>query len=280
MQPEFSTQNGVPEIIRQMASIAASETIPYFRQPIAIENKLATDAEGIDEAYDPVTLADKNAEAALRKFINHTFPSHGILGEEYGAENIDAEYVWVLDPIDGTRLFVSGLPLWGTLIALCHEGTPVLGAMIQPVLGEIFVGAAQHAWLSNMHANPTPQRLATRGHHALNQATLFTTDPNLLHPGERARYDMLEQGCQMTRYGTDCYGYAMIAAGFADIVVEAGLQIYDIAALVPIIQAAGGKVTTWQDRPVSGLTSRDRLQILAAANPILHEQSRAILGEQ
>jgi myo-inositol-1(or 4)-monophosphatase len=278
MQPEFSTKDGVPDIIRQMAAIAAAETIPHFRRPIAVENKLATDSAGPDEAFDPVTLADKNAEAALRKFINHRFPSHGILGEEYGAENIDAEFVWVLDPIDGTRLFVSGLPLWGTLIGLCHEGTPVLGAMIQPVLGEIFVGAAEHAWLSDMGATPTRQRLTTRQHNALDQATLFTTDPNLLHPKERTRYDELERSCQLVRYGADCYGYAMIAAGFVDVVVEAGLQIYDIAALIPIINAAGGKVTTWQDQPVRGLAHRGRLQILAAANPTLHEKSRAILG--
>ncbi len=279
MQYEFSTQQGVPEIILEMADIAAAETLPHFRRPLRVENKLASGSGDSAGAFDPVTIADKNAEAALRQYINQHFPTHGILGEEYGAENLDAEFVWVLDPIDGTRLFVSGLPLWGTLIALCHQGKPILGAMIQPVLGEIFVGAGNHAWLSAMGADAQPQRLATRQHQALSQATLFTTDPALMIAPEREHYDRLEQSCQLARYGADCYGYAMIASGFVDLVVEAGLQIYDIAALVPIIEAAGGKVTTWQGNPVVGLNDRERLQILAAANPELHEKSRAILTD-
>jgi len=279
MQHEFSTQQGVPEIIREMADIAATETLPHFRRPLQVENKLAGGSGESAGGFDPVTIADKNAEAALRKHINQRFPTHGILGEEYGAENLDSEFVWVLDPIDGTRLFVSGLPLWGTLIALCHQGKPILGAMIQPVLGEIFVGAGNHAWLSTMATNAQPQRLATRQHQALGQATLFTTDPALMIAPERAHYDRLEQSCQLARYGADCYGYAMVASGFVDLVVEAGLQIYDIAALVPIIEAAGGKVTTWQGNPVEGFEYHDRLQILAAANPALHEKSRAILTD-
>ncbi|MEH6725866.1 MAG: histidinol-phosphatase [Hyphomicrobiales bacterium] len=279
MQHEFSTQEGVPEIIRELADIAAAETLPHFRRPIRIENKLASGPGESGEGFDPVTVADKNAEAALRKHINQRFPTHGILGEEYGAENLDAEFVWVLDPIDGTRLFVSGLPLWGTLIALCYQGKPILGAMVQPVLGEIFVGGGDHAWLSAMGADAQMQRLATRQHQALSQATLFTTDPALMIAPEREHYDRLEQHCQLARYGTDCYGYAMVASGFVDLVVEAGLQIYDIAALVPIIEAAGGKVTTWQGSPVAGFEHRERLQILAAANPALHEKSQAILTD-
>lgn len=278
MRNEFSTQNGVPDIIREMAAVSAAETLPYFRQPLHVENKLANESEGSAQAFDPVTIADKNTETALRKLINQRFPDHGILGEEYGAENLEAEFVWVLDPIDGTRLFVSGLPLWGTLIALCHEGKPILGAMIQPVLGEIFVGAGNHAWLAAMNSEAQPRRLATRQHESLNQATLFTTDPALLTAGERSRYDKLEQGCQLYRYGSDCYGYAMVASGFADLDVEAGLQIYDIAALIPIIEAAGGKVTTWQGKPVLGLEKQERLQVLAAANQTLHSKALDILS--
>lgn len=279
MHNEFSTQNGVPEIIREMAHVAAAETLPHFRQPLHIENKLENGSEGASNDFDPVTIADKNTEAALRKLINQRFPDHGILGEEYGAENLQAEFVWVLDPIDGTRLFVSGLPLWGTLIALCHKGTPILGVMIQPVLGEIFVGAGSHAWLENTKSKTPLTRLATRQHKTLGQATLFTTDPAILANGERARYDQLEQSCQLYRYGADCYGYAMVASGFADLDVEAGLQIYDIAALIPIIEAAGGKVTTWQGNPVRGLEKHERLQVLAAANETLHAQALAILDK-
>ncbi|WP_306258119.1 histidinol-phosphatase [Pararhizobium sp. IMCC21322] len=277
MHNEFSTQDGVPQIIREMADVAAAETLPHFRQPLEVENKLENASEGDSGAFDPVTIADKNAEAALRRLINQRFPDHGILGEEYGAENIQAEFVWVLDPIDGTRLFVSGLPLWGTLIALCHNGEPILGAMIQPVLGEIFVGAGGHAWLADMKSKAAPKVLATRQHKTLGQATLFTTDPALLIGTERTRYDQLEQKCQLYRYGADCYGYAMVASGFADLDVEAGLQIYDIAALIPIIEAAGGKVTTWQGNPVRGLEKQERLQVLATANEALHAQALAIL---
>lgn len=278
MHNEFSTQDGVPKIIREMADVAAAETLPHFRQPLEVENKLESQSEGDSGAFDPVTIADKNAEAALRRLINQLFPDHGILGEEYGAENLEAEFVWVLDPIDGTRLFVSGLPLWGTLIALCHNGTPILGAMIQPVLGEIFVGAGNHAWLADMKSNAQPKRLTTRQHETLSQATLFTTDPALLTATERARYDQLEQSCQLYRYGSDCYGYAMVASGFADLDVEAGLQIYDIAALIPIIEAAGGMVTTWQGKPVRGLEKHERLQVLAAANETLHAEALALLN--
>lgn len=279
MHFEFSTQNGVPQIIWEMAEIAAAETLPHFRQPLHVENKLENGAEGASDAFDPVTIADKNTEAALRKLINHRFPDHGILGEEYGAENLQAEFVWVLDPIDGTRLFVSGLPLWGTLIALCHKGKPILGAMIQPVLGEIFVGGGNHAWLADMKSKTPLKQLITRQHETLGQATLFTTDPALLTGTERVCYDQLEQSCQLYRYGADCYGYAMVASGFADLDVEAGLQIYDIAALIPIIEAAGGKVTTWQGNPVRGLEKHKRLQVLATANEALHAQALAILAE-
>lgn len=279
MHNEFSTQDGVPQIIREMADVAAAETLPHFRQPLEVENKLENESDGDSGAFDPVTIADKNAEAALRKLINQRYPDHGILGEEYGAENLQAEFVWVLDPIDGTRLFVSGLPLWGTLIALCHNGKPILGAMIQPVLGEIFVGAGSHAWLADMKSDAKPKRLATRQHERLGQATLFTTDPALLTGTERARYDQLEQSCQLYRYGSDCYGYAMVASGFADLDVEAGLQIYDIAALIPIIEAAGGMVTTWQGDPVRGLEKHERLQVLAAANETLHAEALAILNK-
>nr|WP_306268269.1 histidinol-phosphatase [Pararhizobium sp. IMCC3301] len=278
MRHEFSTEFGVPDIIFEMAGLAADAILPHFRTPLEVENKLAQGQAEADGAFDPVTIADKNAEAALRRLINQRFPGHGILGEEYGAENLQAEYVWVLDPIDGTRSFVSGLPLWGTLIALCHQGRPVLGAMIQPFLAEIYVGAGQKAWFASTSGAHPLRSLKARQDGRLNDATLFTTDPGFFTEAERLRYDTLEQRCRIRRFGLDCYGYAMVSAGFGDLTVEAGLQIYDIAALIPLIEAAGGVVTNWQGKPVEGLEQHSRLQILASANSQLHNEALAILG--
>ena len=278
MRYEFSTESGVPDIIHEMAEVAADAILPHFRTPLEVENKLAQRLADADNAFDPVTIADKNAEAALRRLINQRFPGHGILGEEYGAENLQADYVWVLDPIDGTRAFVSGLPLWGTLIALCHQGRPILGAMIQPFLGEIYVGAGQNAWLASTSGERPLRSLSARQNSRLPDATLFTTDPGIFTEVERPRYDTLEQRCRIHRYGLDCYGYAMVGAGFGDLTVEAGLQIYDIAALIPLIEAAGGVVTNWQGKPVEGLEQHSRLQVLASANSQIHNEALAILG--
>lgn len=280
MRHEISTESGVPEIIFEMAEVAAETILPHFRTALEVENKLARDLADPDIGFDPVTIADKSAEAALRRLINQRFPGHGILGEEYGAENLQADYVWVLDPIDGTRAFVSGLPLWGTLIALCHQGRPVLGAMIQPFLAEIYVGAGRKAWFASTGRDSSQRSLSARQDGMLGNATLFTTDPGIFTGAERQRYDTLERRCQMHRYGLDCYGYAMVGAGFGDLTVEAGLQIYDIAALIPLIEAAGGVVTTWQGAPVEGLEPQFRLQILASANPRLHTEALAILGSE
>lgn len=280
MQEAFSTKSGIPPIIRTLAQVSADAILPHFRKPIHIENKLAATSDLMSNEFDPVTIADKNAEAALRKFINEAFPDHGILGEEYGGENLDAEYVWVLDPIDGTRAFVSGLPLWGTLIALCHEGRPILGAMIQPFLDEIYVGGGNNSWLGTIHDETKLQALQTSQKAALRDSIIFTTEPALFEKEERARYDTLEQTCQLHRYGLDCYGYSMVAAGFGDLAVEAGLQIYDIAALIPLIQAAGGIVTNWQGKPVEGLVHKDRLKVLASANVKIHKEALNILNAQ
>lgn len=280
MHEAFSTQSGIPAIIRTMAHMSAEAILPHFRQPIDVENKLASASDLMPGDFDPVTIADKNAEAVLRKFINETFPDHGILGEEYGGENLEAEYVWVLDPIDGTRAFVSGLPLWGTLIALCHHGRPVLGAMVQPFLDEIFVGGGDHSWLGAIHDERKLQSLQTSRKTRLSDAIVFTTEPALFDQDEKPGYDTLEQTCQLHRYGLDCYGYSMVAAGFGDLTVEAGLQIYDIAALIPLIQAAGGIVTNWQGQPVEGLRHESRLKVLASGNAKIHREALDILNAQ
>lgn len=280
MQKIFSTEKGVPQVIREMAHVSGEAILPHFRQRMDVENKLASTLKPEGVAFDPVTIADKNAEAALRKFINKTFPDHGILGEEYGAENLDAEFVWVLDPIDGTRAFVSGLPLWGTLIGLYHDGSPVLGAMIQPFLDEIYVGGGNHSWLGAMSDETDLKRLKTSQKPDLSETTLFTTEPALFQQEERERYEVLEKSCQLHRYSTDCYGYAMVAAGFGDLTVEAGFQIYDIAALIPLIRAAGGVVTDWQGKPIEGLIHKNRLQVLASANSKIHMDALNIINAQ
>ncbi|MEP0519387.1 MAG: histidinol-phosphatase [Hyphomicrobiales bacterium] len=280
MHQDFSTKAGVPPIIQTLARVSADIILPYFRSPIDVENKLATRSSAESKAFDPVTFADKNAETALRKVINQTYPDHGILGEEFGGENLDANYVWVLDPIDGTRAFISGLPLWGTLIALCYKGRPILGAMIQPFLNEIFVGGDDNSWLSAIDDSTKCQALETSSKTNLDECIIFTTEPTLFEQTERAQYDLLEKNCQLHRYGLDCYGYSMVGAGFGDLTVEAGLQIYDIAALVPLIEAAGGVVTDWQGNPVEGLVHDTRLQVLASANAELHKKALDILNAQ
>lgn len=280
MQSEFSTISGIPPIIRTMAQVSADAIMPHFRKPMDVENKLESATDSESNEFDPVTIADKNAEAALRKLINEKFPHHGILGEEYGGENLDADFVWVLDPIDGTRAFVSGLPLWGTLIALCHKGKPILGAMIQPFLNEIYVGGGSNSWLAAIDDETLLKPLQTRQKTSLNETILFTTEPALFEPDERGKYELLESTCQLHRYGLDCYGYAMVAAGFGDLAVEAGLQIYDIAALIPLIEAAGGVVTNWDGMPVEGIVHAGRLQVLASANTKIHRDALNIINAQ
>ncbi len=270
MQNPFSVENGVPEIIREMAQATSKIILPYFRRPTQIENKLASQDNSTEHDFDPVTEADRNAEAELRRIINEKFPHHGILGEEYGAENLDAEFVWVLDPIDGTRAFISGLPVWGTLIALCHNGVPILGAMVQPYLNEIFVGGGGRSILSSVDRKGTDHVLHTRKTMSISQSTIFTTDPKLFQGWERAAYDKVEAQSRLNRYGLDCYGYAVIAAGMGDFNVEAGLQIYDIAALIPLIESAGGIVSNWDGTRVEGLDKRNRMRIVASGNEELH----------
>lgn len=240
----------------QLADAASKAIMPHFRQSFAVDNKLKS-------GFDPVTEADRNGETAMRELINTIHPDHGILGEEHGPENLDADHVWVLDPIDGTRAFITGLPTWGSLIGLRTSGRPSLGMMLQPYIGERFAGDCETAW----YQGPIGQkRLRTRPCAALEDATLFTTTPALFDEGERVAFDSVEAEAQLSRYGTDCYAYCMVAAGHGDAVIESGLQAYDIVALVPIIEGAGGVVTTW-----TGGSPADGGQILASGDKRLHD---------
>ena len=228
---------GIPAFVDQLATLSGEVILPFFRAGAPIDDK----SQG--GVFDPVTEADQAAERTIRQAIKAAFPAHGIIGEEYGAENANAEYVWILDPIDGTKSFISGMPLWGTLIALQHKGRPIYGMMHQPFTDERFFGDGASAfWRGRQGAE---RRLHTRACAGLAQATVMTTSPLLIADSLLPRYRAVEQQARLHRYGGDCYAYCMLAAGHIDLVIEAGLKTYDIAALIPIIEGAGGVVTTW-----------------------------------
>lgn len=250
------------ELLRRIAAVAAVETLPRFRAEGAVANKK-------EAGFDPVTEADREAERAIRALILKEFPDHGILGEEHGIENAASRHVWVIDPIDGTRAFISGLPVWGTLVGLTIDGDAVAGLMSQPFTGELFYATES---VSHYEGPGGPRILKTRKTTKLADATLFTTTPALFVGDKRALYDSLENAVRLARYGTDCYAFAMVAAGHADIVADPGLQPYDIVALIPIIEKAGGVVTTFDGRP-----AENGGDILAAATPELHEAAMEML---
>lgn len=251
------------EMMRRIAEAAAAETLSRFRRPGLVDNKLLT-------GFDPVTEADREAERAIRALINAEYPDHGIHGEEFGIEAGDGRHVWVIDPIDGTRSFIAGVPLWGTLVGLTDNGDAVAGMMSQPFTGELFYadGSGSH------YEGPGGARtLRCRKTETLAEAILCTTTPAIFAEDDRPAYDRLERMARLARYGTDCYAYAMVAAGNVDLVVETGLQPYDIVALVPVIEQAGGVVTTWDGGPAEKAG-----RIVAAATPRLHEQALEMLN--
>lgn len=239
----------------RLADVAAAHSLGSFRTGLQVD--LKADAS-------PVTLADRAAEAAMRALINEAVPAHGILGEEHGRERIDAERVWVLDPIDGTKSFITGSPLWGTLIALVHGGRVELGMIDMPVLGERWVGQPG----IGAHCNERPVHAG--GCTSLAQARVLTTSPDAFAPDEWAAYDALSRRGAMRRFGGDCYGYAQLAGGHVDIVAECQLQPYDYMALVGVVEGAGGVITDWQGRALS-IHSNGR--VLAAATAALHREA-------
>ena len=219
----------------EACNTAALETLPRFRNEIIIENKLQTD-------FDPVTQADRAAELAVRKLIEQHYPEHDIIGEEFGSTNNGSSYRWIIDPIDGTRAFISGIPVWGTLIGLYHNDKPIAGVLDQPYIKERFIAISRNGTISSQlfHSGDSVKTLNTRTTLELAEATLLTTSPHLLTNNRDQAYFKLEEKVKLFRYGCDCYAYAMVAAGQIDLVVESGLNIYDIAALIPIVEGAGG----------------------------------------
>jgi myo-inositol-1(or 4)-monophosphatase len=260
--------------VERLAQVSGEVILPFFRSAIRAEDK----SQG--GVFDPVTEADRGAEAAMRRLIGQTFPAHGVIGEEYGSDRPEAEYVWVLDPIDGTKSFVSGLPTWGTLIGLMNRGQPVYGMMAQPFTRERFYGDGKRAssrTLAPTHGDAPPTEWATRSLHtracaSLAEATLMTTSPMLIQEADRAAYARVESKVRLTRYGGDCYAYCALAAGFVDLVIETNLKPHDVVALAPIIEGAGGVVTTWD-----GENAANGGRIIAADDRAVYDQARRLL---
>ena len=248
-----------------MADAARAAILPFFRN-----STLRTDDKGIGR-FDPVTEADRAAEAAMRAVLAVHRPDDAILGEEEAAKPGTSGLTWVIDPIDGTRAFISGTTSWGVLIALCDADGPIYGLIDQPYIGERFEGGFGRALVAGpMGVAP----LATRAIDVLAEATLFTTFPEIGSAAERAGFEAVRDRVKLTRYGLDCYAYALIAAGQVDLVIEAGLASYDIAAPIAVITAAGGIVTDWQGGPV-----HHGGRALAAANPAVPAAALAILPD-
>ena len=239
----------------EIATEARQIALQWFRHPLAIDTKA-------DES--PVTIADREVEQALRRAIGRRYPGHGILGEEFGLDHTDAEFVWSIDPIDGTRSFISGNPLWGSLLALLHRGNPVFGLIDIPATGERWTGMQGRA------ATFGGQPCRTRDTATLDRAILYATAPEIFNAEEFRAFEKLTGSVYLRRYGGDCYSYGLLAAGHIDLVMEAGLQPYDYLALAPVITAAGGVITDWQGCP---LHMGSGGQVLAAANAALHAQA-------
>lgn len=243
----------------ELAREAGRAALPYFRDDCAQENK---DAQG---GFDPVTEADRAAEAAIRRLIADRYPDHGVVGEEYGEDRPEAEHVWVLDPIDGTRAFIAGLPLWTTLVALRRQGRLEIGIIAQPYLREIFLGGPSGARLIRPDGETA---LKTRECARLTEAVISTTDPDIFTGAELGAWRQVRAAARLARLGCDAYAYAMIAAGRMDLVAETSLKPWDWSALVPVIEAAGGRVTDWLGRPPG-----DDGRILAVGDERLIDQA-------
>jgi myo-inositol-1(or 4)-monophosphatase len=245
-----------------LADAARAAILPHFRSGGACDNKSAN-------GFDPVTAADRASEVAMRELITREFPEHGVLGEEFERTHSRSGYEWVLDPIDGTRAFISGLPTWGVLIALAYEGKPIVGIMDQPYLDERYRGWGDGA---DSVIRGERRALRTRTCAALAKATLSTTSPDLFHGAEAEAFARVRQRAQLTRYGLDCYAYSMIAAGHMDCVVESGLKAFDIQALIPILAGAGGGVCNWR-----GSDAAQGGQVLAYCDARIRDEALALL---
>jgi len=252
------------EFAGTLADSAGAAILPHFRTPVTVDNKKN------DGKFDPVTIADRDAEQAIRILIRKTYPDHGVLGEEFGAVESRNGLTWCIDPIDGTRAFIMGVPQWGVLIGLHDGAVPVLGVMDQPFTGERFVGSRLGAHVTR---NGVSTPLRTRACENLADAVLTTTHPGAF--GKKSEHDAylrVAARTRMHRYGGDCYSYAMLAHGLIDLVIETALQPYDIQALIPIITAAGGVITNWRGGPAD-----EGGQVIAAGDARAHAAALELL---
>jgi len=254
----------VRETLLDAATVAAANTLPRFRTALVVDNKLTT-------GFDPVTDADREAERAIRALIGERFPDHGIIGEELEDKPAQSRFSWIIDPIDGTRAFITGVPVWGTLVGLMADGRAVAGLMAQPFTGEIYLSLPGH---TRYHRGKESAALKTSAVTELRRARVTATSPDLfLRGGNLMReWTAIRDAALTVRYGLDCYGYCLLAAGHIDLVVEAGLKNVDIAPLIPIIRGAGGVVTTWDGGPAEAGGN-----CVAAATPELHAAAMKLL---
>ena len=263
MKHPTPTTEAILTLAGQLADAAAVETLKWFRTPaLLVDNKL-------ESGFDPVTQADKAAEQAMRAVLAAHRPHDAIIGEEAQSQTGTTGFSWVLDPIDGTRGYVSGTPTWGTLIALNDGNTPIFGLIDQPYIGERFVGGLGHAF---MERDGVKTPLVTSETQSLAKAIIYTTYPEVGSKVEAVAFHQVAQLCKLTRYGMDCYAYALLAAGHIDLVIEAGLQAYDIQAPIALVRAAGGVATDWGGgNPMNGG------RCICAATPELHAAALKIL---
>ncbi len=259
MSSQIETEQ-LTQFALHLAEASAKVILPQFRKNISVDIKAG-------EVWDPVTEADRSAERTIRDLIEKTYPEHGIIGEEYGNKTTSSPYSWVLDPIDGTRAFIIGMPTWTTLIGLYRDGKPLLGVMNQPFVGELFYGNPDGAW--HLHHGQTTA-IHVRPSVSLAKAAAGTTSPHLY--GKYPNFETLQKTVTSMRYGGDAYFFSLVAAGQLDIAMDPGLQIYDMAALIPIIKGAGGVVGTWTDNdPNLGGN------VFAASSQALLDEARALM---
>jgi len=258
--------NAYMDFLEGLIQEAGEISLKHFRGDLDVTNKNASDQD-----YDPVTQADREVEQYIREKISKKFPDHAIVGEEFGTKDGDGSLTWLIDPIDGTRGFISGAPMWGVLIGLKEADECLVGAMRQPYSRETYIGDGRQSYFI---ANENRTRMQVGERKSLNEAIICCTHPSM-YPTEESRdkFMQLASHCRFSRYGTDCLGYGMLACGFVDLVVEGGLSAYDIMPLIPVVEGAGGVVTDWQ-----GNSAVHGGFVIAACNKELHEQVMAILN--
>lgn len=248
------------ELANELADAARPIAARYFRTPVTIDDK---------SDQSPVTIADREAETAMRDLLERHVPDHGVFGEEHGAVRTDAEYVWVLDPIDGTKAFITGLPIFGTLVALLHRGKPVMGIIDQPILKERWLG------VEGRRSTFNGQPISVRACPSLASAYMYSTAP-IMFPGAYEKpHETLTRKVKLFRWGGDCYAYGLLASGHVDLVVEASLKLYDFAALVPVVKGAGGLITDWRGK---ALDMQSDGSVLAAGDPAIHRAAMGVLA--